>query len=200
MLEDSADVLWFADADPVNPGERTVALEAWWGPSRPGVSIWRPGNKTGSVRPGTELAVDEVGTENMPYPATIPDTVPLVGPDDVLVLSGGLYAELTLAPVIPSEAEQWVYLGAEVGPEDAVTRVEAKVDVASVETKEHDNSALTYLRAGALPQGRYALYHPDHKKLRLVDFGAPSPSSFAGGERPEPAEEEGEGEETPAAE
>lgn len=151
--------------------------ESWWTPNpsikwsvaAPSVVAWRAPLSDGVYRlSGVDLialptnttlaAAPTAGASR--YPLVLPAAPPILGRQDVVVLSGASASAWTLAPLLPAtdrgpKAVAWFNLGSPIA-------IQFK-NVSSEDRLVH------YLPVDSLAEGRYVLASPDHARAVIFD-------------------------------
>lgn len=194
-------------AEPVEATAATpaapIAIRAWRAPEADGVYVLEGTTPSALVtNAGLETLRLPDGTAEVRLPLELPDPLPRLDGERVLLLAGEAAAPLAFAPLVPSgkrwfgapeapvPVEPWVYLGVRfVEAPGAPVRVEdvpATPDPAHVVEVVVAGRPLRYVAAGALPPGRYALAAPNARRAVLFEVvPAAGEVPDAGGEAPD---------------
>lgn len=204
-LETDNEELWLVEVDEIPDGGfgQPTDVTAWRMPKGSGVYKLSNGALT-LLKTDSDVEVDKIfGTsETVRLPNTIPDSIPLIGSDDYLVLVGkSTVADMKLSPLVESgprkfgdaaepynRPETWWYLGTKFTDDTTFERVTANLDATKVIDKTKGERHGRYISGGALAKGRYALLKDDDKRMYLLDFGAaPAPTAAPAVAPEEPA-------------
>lgn len=186
-IETDRDDVWFVDLDQIPDGGWTqpTDLTAWRVPKGNGLYKLTEG-KLDALKTVADVKTEKIWKteDKVRYPATIPNEVTVIGPDDYLVLVGKTAVEeLEIWPVIKSgprkfgdetaawDMEPWSYIGVEFKSDTEVVAVPATQDPAKVVNKAKGERTARFVAGGAFPEGRYALLAKDDRRLYMLDFG-----------------------------
>lgn len=181
------DSLWLAETDSFPAGGvQGLELKAWRAPAGSGIYRLSEG-KLEPIRTSADLKKEKIkdSEEEALYPSRIPNNLPVVGPNDHLVLVGaGAVEKSVILPLIPSgprlfgdketdvRMEPWSYIGIRFTDDRSFERVSAEIDEGKVLTKEKAERIVKWIPGSAIPEGRYALYQPGGRSVTLVDLGS----------------------------
>lgn len=181
------ETLWLAEVDSIPAGgAENLEVKVWRAPASSG--YYRlSGGEIENIRVAGEVMKEKIkGTEELAhYPANIPNTVPVIGPDDHLVIVGqGTIEQTRIDPLVPSgprvfgdaevevKMDAWSYLGITFTDDTTFVRSTAQVDDSKAFTKEKGDRIVRFIPGSAIPAGRYAIWRPEARGVAILDFGA----------------------------
>jgi len=161
-----------------------ASLKVWRAPSGDGIYLMSKDDLT-MVRTFTdvkyETKVDDP-TMKVAYPYMKPTgKVKTVLPGDFFVISGKSNTDrLKRRPIIADPGKRTfadgaitdhVWVGVKFNSDTDWQPVEAQLDASKVKEVKSGDRIVQYMPSDALPEGRYALYGDDDKRMFIVDFG-----------------------------
>lgn len=198
--------LWMAEVDTIpDGGAENLDIKVWRAPA--GAGLYRlSGGEIESIRAAGDIMKEKIkGTDELAhYPANIPNRVPVIGPDDHLVIVGKSAVEQTrIDPLVPSgprifgddevevKMDAWSYIGIQFTDDTTFERLTATIDESKLLTKEKGDRVTRYIPGSAIPAGRYVAWRPEGRGLVILDFGS-SQQPVQAQAAAEPPAEEGE--------
>lgn len=178
--------LWMAEVDTIPAGGASnLEVKVWRAPA--GSGLYRlSGGEIESLRAAGDIMKEKIkGTDELAhYPANIPGAIPVIGPNDHLVLVGQSAVEQTrIDPLIASgprifgddevevKMDAWSYIGVKFVDDTTFERVNTAVDDSKAFTKEKETRIARFISGSALPAGRYVAWRPEGRGAIILDFG-----------------------------
>ncbi len=176
-IADVRGALWFPESGPRPPEDPPVTLVAYRAPAA-GLVERVAGLDGEALRASITTATEEVAGTSVTYPRTLPSEVALIDAGSFLAVDGALLDGFAIAPLVPSAARDWVYVGAAIADDAgtlSVAPATATPDPTKVREVEGGGRKVRFYAHDALPAGRYVLTESSNVRVRLVDFGQASP-------------------------